>query len=419
MKISVILDARTARPTLKMQATIDRVTRRLSIGVQVDNTSQWDGHRIVGRPDADRLNKFVASRVSLAEGIALELEQLYGRNGFTFDLLFGRIREVIDPKRQQKINEDARRIEQQNSGVYGYYRKVMSGYDGRTWQIYETTLRRIREYAEDKAGKGAPSDYERISAGGVPSEPAQRWLEQLRFEDIDEAWLDGWREAMADTKGPATQSIYLRCLRHVCNEAYKHDVTAKYIFKRYPIPKPQGDVHPLSEDEFVRLFRGAAPQWTEQYRQMAWFGFCTIGMNMVDCHKLEWSQIRDGYMRYVRSKTGRKYCIKLEQEALAVIDQQRGNGKVFDWSERYKMHTDYTQHLNDGLKAILGNDMHYYRLRHTWATFAARIKIPKDEIALCLGHGRKTVTDVYVDYDQEVIDAANRRVIDYAKSLLK
>ena len=54
-----------------------------------------------------------------------------------------------------------------------------------------------------------------------------------------------------------------------------------------------------------------------------------------------------------------------------------------------------------------------YWARHTWATIAASLEIPKETIAAALGHGGNTVTDIYIDFDQKKVDEANRKVLDY------
>lgn len=54
-----------------------------------------------------------------------------------------------------------------------------------------------------------------------------------------------------------------------------------------------------------------------------------------------------------------------------------------------------------------------YWARHTWATIAASLDIPKDTISAALGHGESTVTDIYIDFEQEKVDLANRRVLDW------
>ena len=54
-----------------------------------------------------------------------------------------------------------------------------------------------------------------------------------------------------------------------------------------------------------------------------------------------------------------------------------------------------------------------YWARYTWATIAAGLDIPKETIAMALGHAKFTVTDVYITFDHGKIDRANRQVIDF------
>ena len=59
-------------------------------------------------------------------------------------------------------------------------------------------------------------------------------------------------------------------------------------------------------------------------------------------------------------------------------------------------------------------DISTYFSRHTWATIAYEIGIPIDVVSQALGHsmGNRT-TLIYVKPNQEKVDEANRRVIDY------
>jgi integrase len=54
-----------------------------------------------------------------------------------------------------------------------------------------------------------------------------------------------------------------------------------------------------------------------------------------------------------------------------------------------------------------------YWARHSWATVAIDLDIPKDTVAAALGHSSNTVTDVYINFDRAKIDRANRMVLDY------
>ena len=175
---------------------------------------------------------------------------------------------------------------------------------------------------------------------------------------------------------------------------------------------------------------------------MVLIGFGLIGMNVVDMARVTWRDVRNGYLSYERAKTHRKYKIRIEPEVMELIERHRGEEHLMAWADRYHDYKSFNQHLNEeGLQRIgpwewkevadsyhtrrvkvwhpLMPDVTYYMLRHTWACMAAELDIPKDIIALCLGHGKRTVTDVYVRYDQRKIDDANRKVLDYAFGLLR
>lgn len=52
-------------------------------------------------------------------------------------------------------------------------------------------------------------------------------------------------------------------------------------------------------------------------------------------------------------------------------------------------------------------------MRHTWGTLAGELDIPKETIAQALGHATNSVTDIYIKFNRNKIDEANRKVIDY------
>lgn len=78
--------------------------------------------------------------------------------------------------------------------------------------------------------------------------------------------------------------------------------------------------------------------------------------------------------------------------------------------------------MNKHLKIVGGvigvPDLKMYHARHSWAGIAARkpVGASKSLIAQALGHGRITVTDTYFDYDNELVDDLNRRVLDLLKN---
>ncbi|MFK2229309.1 integrase [Bacteroides fragilis] len=59
-----------------------------------------------------------------------------------------------------------------------------------------------------------------------------------------------------------------------------------------------------------------------------------------------------------------------------------------------------------------------YWARHTWATIAAGLDIPKETISEALGHEiGSSVTSIYIDFNRQKVDDANRKVIDYINSV--
>ena len=124
------------------------------------------------------------------------------------------------------------------------------------------------------------------------------------------------------------------------------------------------------------------------------------------------------------------YDIKVEPEAMEIINKYRGKNYLINVLDRYDNYKDYAKRLNDNLKHIgevkrvgLGGkkvitpifpSLTTYYARHTWATLAYSLDIPKETISSALGHeiGNR-ITSIYINFDQRKVDEANRKLIDY------
>ena len=134
--------------------------------------------------------------------------------------------------------------------------------------------------------------------------------------------------------------------------------------------------------------------------------------------------IEDGRIEYDRAKTNRHYSIKVEPEAMAIIEKYCGKDWLINPLDTNKDYRCYYMRLCHGLKTLKEtlnaiddgikiDELTTYWARHSWATVAASLDIPKETIAAALGHGGNTVTDIYIDFDQKKVDEANRKVLDY------
>jgi site-specific recombinase XerD len=136
-------------------------------------------------------------------------------------------------------------------------------------------------------------------------------------------------------------------------------------------------------------------------------------------------------VNYVRAKTGKEYSIKLEPEAIEIINRYKGTDLLLNMADRYKNSQDLIKYINMEVKnigraiqeelqkedkdATFPTEISSNWARHSWATIARNdCRINKDDVALCLGHEDmdNKVTDIYIKYDYSIIDRSNRKVID-------
>lgn len=258
--------------------------------------------------------------------------------------------------------------------------------------------------------------------------------DKLNFEDMTYVWLNSFELHLAETSKVNSISIHMRNIRAVFNDALNTETISCYPFRRFKIKQEATAKRALTPEELVTLKDYPCEEHQKQYIDMFMLIFYLIGINTVDLCRLV--RIRNGRIEYRRAKTKKIYDIKVELGAAEIIDRYRGSKYLLDILERYKNYKDYAHRLNENLQEIgdvklvekiikgkkrqvkecspLFPDLTTYWARHTWATIAYKIGVPKDVISLALGHefgGRGT--SIYIDYDMEKVDKANRDVLDY------
>lgn len=143
-----------------------------------------------------------------------------------------------------------------------------------------------------------------------------------------------------------------------------------------------------------------------------------IGITATDLLKLK--EIRNDRIEYRRAKTNKLYSIKVEPEALAIINKYKGKDYLLDISYRENFVNRFDKTLKK-LGAIKIEGVYHkqvitpiepnlssYYARHTWATLCSELDIPKEIIAKGLGHYNNSVTDIYINFNQKKVDKANR-----------
>ena len=374
------LDTRKTAPgsaaPLKISVTKDRAVSYLNTGIRI-LPADWDSSALKARSAAVQQ----AADVKLGEVITVCMD--LQRKGKLDGLNAREVRDLIQEEMTPGRKEPDRFL--------AAFRKFASTRPKpRTTEIYMATVAKIIAF-EPKA-------------------------ERLTFADISIGWLDRFDSFLAKTSPKKNaRNIHFRNIRAVFNHARKRGITQHYPFLNYEIRGEETAKRCLSADRLRRLFEADLPAWQKRYVDFFEASFLLIGMNTEDL--VHATGISEGRLEYRRAKTGRPYSIKVEPECQEVIDRLRGRDWLLNPLDTYACTHHWTSKVNRVLKEVADDlglpKISMYWARHSWATIAAELEIPRETIAAAMGHSGGTVTDIYIDFDRSKIDRANRQVIDF------
>lgn len=255
----------------------------------------------------------------------------------------------------------------------------------------------------------------------------------LLFEQINVKWLEDFASYMGG--GANYKSIHLRNIRTVYNHALKRDVAKYeyYPFRKYTIKKEKTAKRDVTPEQLAEIANMELLPHQERYRDIFLLSIYLLGINMTDLLHLTADNLVGDRLYYKRHKTKRIYDIKVEKEAMEIINRYRGKNYLLNFLDT-SLYDSILSRINKNLKELgitqigkhgkLTKDTRFkflssYYCRHTWATLASYLEIPKETIAAALGHGGNDVTDIYINFDRKKIDEANRKVIDFIQEKRK
>lgn len=255
------------------------------------------------------------------------------------------------------------------------------------------------------------------------------------FNTITKDWLEGFIRHEMD-KGRKTNGISndITHIKAVFKKAIDDGKTQNFPFHYIRLKKEETRKRCLSLEQMRELRDAKLHGKQALYRDFFMLGFYLIGINVSDLLTLKKEDFRNGRISYYRNKTGRLYDIKVEPEAMEIISRYRSRKpqyllRFFEDAGTFDV-DHFTNNMNRTLRRIgpkdpkdmrkssphpIDSKMSSYYNRHSWATFASEIGISLETIGRALGHSvwEKTVTAIYVKYDNKAVDEANRKVIDY------
>lgn len=229
-----------------------------------------------------------------------------------------------------------------------------------------------------------------------------------------------------------TISFYMRIFRSVYNKA----VTQKIVEQTFPFKNVYTGVDKTRERAVtetvisqllsIDLKKSKALQFA---RDLFIFSFYTRGMAFVDIVFLKKSNIQNGYITYVRHKTGQELTIKIETKLQNIINryEKKDSPYVFpilnteDGNKAYSQYEIALNYYNRQLKRLSNFlepniNLSSYTPRHTWATTARNKNVPLSIISAGMGHSSERTTLIYLTkIENSVIDEVNKTIIDSIK----
>ena len=229
-----------------------------------------------------------------------------------------------------------------------------------------------------------------------------------------------------------TISFYMRIFRSVYNKA----VTQKIIEQTFPFKNVYTGVDRtrkravtetvISQLLSIDLKKSKALQFA---RDLFIFSFYARGMAFVDIVYLKKSNIQNGYITYVRHKTGQELTIRIETRLQNIINQYEKKDSPYlfpilnteDENKAYSQYEIALNYYNRQLKRLSkllepNINLSSYTPRHTWATTARNKNVPLSIISAGMGHSsEKTILIYLTKIDNSIIDEVNKAIIDSIK----
>lgn len=254
--------------------------------------------------------------------------------------------------------------------------------------------------------------------------------EDIPFSELDELMLSDYEEWLKG-KGVKrnTSSFYMRNLRSVYNKAVKQG----YVRQTDPFKNVYTGIDKTSkravDEQVVAALKAldlSGMSWLELARDLFIFSYCTRGMSFVDMAYLQYTNIENGIIRYVRKKTGQPLSVRIEPCVREIMERYREDTHASyvlpvirsdDDKEAYRQYQTRLRYYNKRLKRLselLGGDVSLtsYVSRHSWASVAHKHHVPLAIISDGMGHSSEKTTQIYLaSIDEDVIDRTNAEIV--------
>lgn len=382
VSVLTVLDKRKAKKNglypVKVQVIYNRKQKYYTTGQEL-TIKEWE------QLPQSKTHKLSSVRYGLENSFSLikqQVEALVFRGDFSFDILNARL------GRYSGIFV--------NSVFLKKMEELQTNGQANTYLSYKGTLHKIEQFA----GK------------------------QISFQEITINWLNRCEHFWLSTGSSySSMSFYFRNLKCIINMARKDGIIkeSQYPFGKgkYEVPSGSGRKLALTLEQIKRLVTYTdGTKLTEMYRDLWFFSYLCNGINYRDMLFLQYSNIINGEICFIRAKTARNtkhskiIHAVITPEMQSIIDKW-GNSNtspdnyIFPFAkgtegpfEKVKLIREVITECNQVLKKIAYETeiprITTYAARHSFATVLKRSGVNIAYISESLGHSNLSITENYL-----------------------
>ena len=250
----------------------------------------------------------------------------------------------------------------------------------------------------------------------------------LHFDMLDADMVEQYESYMRTNHlSRNTTSFYMRILRCIYNRAVDDGLTTQTDpFRRVytGVDKTAKRAISLKEIRRIKELDLTDNPDLDYARDMFLFSFYMRGMSFIDLAYLRKKDLANGYITYIRKKTGQQLTIRWERSMQEIVDKYPENPTQYllpiitkqDGTER-KQYLNKILFVNRKLKQVgrlakISTPLTMYVTRHSWASIAKSKNVPLSVISEGMGHDNEETTRIYLASIQtNQIDEANSRIL--------
>lgn len=260
----------------------------------------------------------------------------------------------------------------------------------------------------------------------------------LTFKNLNVSKLENYEAYLRSRNNQDSGIAFkMRAVRAVYNSAIRNGIVKQdfYPFDKYKISKLKGKgvKRALSREEVKRILDVDLTERPDLVHAKNYFTFCYFarGLNWIDTLKLKKTDIQDGYILYVRSKTKGSFMIKILPPVQEVLDYykllNRNTKYVFPIllkddstpaqieNRKHKTLKKFNKDLKELARlAKVAKNVTSYVIRHSYATNLKQLGVSSDKISQSMGHSNLEVTNSYLkDFETDEIDIENEKLLNF------